>query len=182
MNSKMKLIFALLLIGLSAHAEEWGLTAGVAQTYALSRVPNTTTADRTSFRGGLTSSFFFLDNLKIRTGILYTQRRFEIHEGEDSYTYDWKFIDIPGLLQYRYSDHIGLFAGFILALTIADRITPGLEFTGTRKIAGLYQGGVSFLFDNMYGFDLYFERGFDNLDDNAAQPSGFGINLNYYFL
>ena len=172
-----------LLIPVAAISQEWGLAAGVSQTSAKSRVPDATTTHRLSFRGGLTSSFFFLnDEIKIRTGLLYTQRRFEIREDQSSYTYDWHYLDIPVLTQVKYNEMIAFFGGVNIEVNISSDTIPSLDGGGARSLSSVFQVGVNFLFDNMYGFDAYYEQGFDNIDDNVAQPSAFGIDLLYYFL
>lgn len=136
------LIFALLLsAGPIAKAEEWGVTLG---------------AGNYGFRTGLITSVFFRDDLKLRSGVIYSHRRFDLD-----------FVDWPLLLQWNITPVVGFYLGPQIALhTYANTI---------------YQGGINLLFDNMWGLDAYYEQSAGRFEDGAPLTS-VGAAIVYYFL
>lgn len=160
------IIFAIL--NAPAHAEEWGLLLGVHHTCATSREPGTSISGDFGIRTGIQTSFFLSQKLKIRTGAIYTQRHFEVHAVDGSRSHSWDYLDLPILLQYDPKPGTGLFIGPTVAANQSALI--------------FLQGGVNFIFDNMYGFDIFYETNPGPVDVDAEKLSAIGINLMYYFL
>lgn len=183
------LAFALLL-GASAHAQDFGLTFGLSGSKASAKNSGVSSGDTEfGFRLGGVAAFPLSDQLKFRTGVLYTQRHFDLKvDGTDVKATDkFDYIDIPFLAQFNFNENFGVFGGIVAAININDSIDlsgGGGSLTGTAiGTKGLYpliQIGVNGTFDNMYGIEAYYEMGLGDIYDGAKNYSVFGANFIYW--
>jgi hypothetical protein len=182
-NLSIFLIIFTILISIKGHAqEEFGFTVGLHQTSAQARAPGNSISSATSFRAGVLASFLLEDALKFRTGLLFTQRNFAFKENGTTHNYNLDYIDVPALIQYNFRPNLGLYGGFMIAMNTGSQISPGLPNNDLEELSPVAEVGLNILFDNVWGFDIYAEQGFESIDSNTAKFSSYGINLVYFFL
>jgi hypothetical protein len=178
------LLIVLVGWGTFSSAQEMGISAGAQESNASGRNPGDSTSGDFGIRAGFIGSFLLEDNLKFRTGLMYTQRHFDYKtSGGDTYTFNWDYVDVPALIQYNFNEIFGLFGGVIIAINSSHAVsgTPTYTVTGEKDLTPIFQAGVNLLFDNMYGFDLFYEQGFDTIDSNTKDLGAFGASFIYYF-
>jgi hypothetical protein len=180
---KLVLTLAFALMGTAAHAQEVGVLGGFAMTTADSRADGVSYGGKVNFRLGVPVAFELVDKLKFRTGLIYTQRHIEIKEGGMTGTAEFEYFDIPVLVQYKIHEMFGIFGGLTMAINSKKSAEIGGvsgDATGTESILPLVTVGVTTLFNDMIGFDFYYERGIGNIADDAKDFSTFGANFIYW--
>jgi hypothetical protein len=177
-------------MGVSAQAQDYGLTAGLSQSNAsasgnLSNA-NYSNSGEFGFRAGGVASFPLMDNLKFRTGLIYAQRHFTLkHDSPDvKITFNNDYLDIPVLAQYNFNEVFGLFGGIVAAVNVNKSVSSNVTVTnadsGTKNLLPILQLGINATFDNMYGVEAYYEFGLGDISDNAKNFNVFGANFIYW--
>lgn len=188
---KLALLFmtALGLASISAHGQDFGLTAGVLDSNASAKSGTTAGSLSTSgdfgFRAGGVVSVPLTDQLLFRSGLIFTQRHFDIKNAAGtSATLDFDYIDIPILAQYNFTENFGAFGGLIASANVNHSGggvgTIGFDVTGTKGLYPLLQVGVNGTFQNMFGVEAYYEYGLGDICDYAKNFSVFGLNFIYW--
>ena len=181
-------LFALAL-GASAHAQDFGITAGLSGSNATAKVSGQSAGStQFGFRAGGVASFPLTDSLKFRTGVMYSQRHFVLSDtAGNSATASFEYIDVPVLAQYNFNDSFGIFGGIIAAINVNNSVNTSnfvgggtSSATGTNGFYPLVQVGVNGTFDNMYGVEAYYEMGMGSIYDGAKNYSVFGANFIYW--
>jgi hypothetical protein len=185
----MKIVISALLmcfatgVSLSAGAQEVGILGGFHSTGADSKTSGTSIDNKVNFRLGVPIAFELVDKTKFRTGFIYTQRHVDVSGANFSGTINYEYIDIPAMLQYQVHEMFGVFGGLTMALNMKKSITgiPGMtKADGTESIIPLATVGVTTLFNDMIGFDFYYERGFGKVSKDVENFSTFGANFIYW--
>lgn len=179
-----------LTVGASAFAQDYGLTAGLSQSNASvsgNNLNGYSNSGEFGFRLGGVASFPLTDGLKFRTGLIYSQRHFDLKNSSPDIkiVHNFDYIDIPVLVQFNFNDTIGIFGGIIAAVNVNHNVsTSGVsgtyDVTGTKGLLPIIQLGVNATFDNMYGVEAYYEMGLGDIYDNAKNYSVFGANFIYW--
>lgn len=173
---------SLLLAAQLTHAQNFGALIGVHQTTADSKTANTSTDSGFNFKAGLAVSFELEQGSLFRTGVLYNQRHFDIKAGTAKTKVKFDYIDIPVNYQYNFTDTFGLFGGLVVAANVNDsrspKPSPTIDAEGLMPLIDL---GVNLTFQNMIGFDVYYERGLGKFADDLQDLSTFGLNFLYWF-
>lgn len=168
-----------------AFAQEFAATLGVQQTTADSNLSGVSVDGKLNFRAGALIGFELVDKVKFRSGLIYTQRHFDVKAGTATLEYKFDYFDVPALVQYNFSEMIGLFGGLNFGININDDVTYPAGTTATdpdaEKLIPLMTLGVNLMFNDMIGFDFYFERGMGKLAKNLENYSTFGGNFIYWF-
>jgi hypothetical protein len=186
---KSLFIFAAsLMMAASANAQEFGGLLGVHQTTADTSAAGASIDGRFNFKAGLLTNFGLNDMAKFRTGLLYNQRHVDLKAlGQKVAELNFNYLDVPALFQYNVNEMFGLFGGLVVGINVgkeAKATAPGVTVTGGGNVKGLIplvQVGANVTFDDMIGFDLYYERGLGEYAENLKDFSTFGANFIYWF-
>ncbi|MBX3023063.1 MAG: PorT family protein [Bdellovibrionales bacterium] len=186
MTGKILLAISAVFISFAAQAQEYGFLAGVHQTTASTDVNGASTDGKFGFKAGLTMGFELAPLMKFRTGAIYNQRHFEVKAGATTVEWNFDYLDVPALFQYNINETFGLFGGLNIGININDRtnIKPSVAVTPDNEANGLIplvQVGGNFLFEDMIGFDVYYERGLGKIGKDVKDFSTFGANFIYWF-
>ncbi len=173
-------------ISSAAGAQEYGVLLGVHQTTADTEAANTSVDGQFGFKAGFAAAFGLVDNLKFRTGVIYNQRHYELKmNGIKAAEVNFDYFDIPALVQYNMNEMFGIFGGLIAAVNVNDQVkgVNGATFPSADadKLIPLLNVGANLTFDDMIGFDLYYERGLGSFAYQAKDFSTFGANFIYWF-
>ena len=168
-----------LVVGASAQAQDYGLTAGFSQSNATASGSGVSTTGEFGFRAGGVAAFPLVDNLKFRTGLIFAQRHFDVTVAGNKATARFDYLDIPVLVQYNFNDMMGVFGGLVAAVNVNHNIDSG-SITGSKGLYPLVQAGFNATFDNMYGIEIYYEYGLGEFADNLKNFSVFGANFIYW--
>jgi len=169
----------------SLFAQEFGALAGVHQTTADAESSGTSIDGKFNFKAGMVVAFELTDRSKFRTGLLYTQRHVESTAGGGASDVNFDYFDVPALVQYNANDMFGFFGGLIVGINVNDDIKRPAGVTATdpdaEKLIPLMSLGVNMTFQDMIGFDVYYERGLGGISDGLENFSTFGANFLFWF-
>ncbi len=167
-----------------AWAQDMGALLGVHQTSADTSVSGAAVESQFNWRAGLALRLDLVEPIQFRTGLLYTSRAFEVSSGGLKTEYNFAYLDIPALVQYSVQDMLALHGGLIVAANVNDDVDPPSGTTAADPDADalipLMQLGVTLNFDDMVGFDIYFERGFGSFAKDLKDYSAFGASFIYW--
>jgi hypothetical protein len=192
----MTLKFTALIFGLmvsaNAMAQDYGLTLGVHQTTATvdtgtsaASFPAGSVSGRLNFDLGLTASFELVPNFRFRSGVLYDTRAFDykLANGAGTFSFNYAYVDVPVNVQYNFTPMVGIYGGLIVGIKASDsKTTPtGFVYDGSMKsMYPLVNLGVNFMFNNMFGFDLYGEDGLGEFADHMKNYQTIGMHFIYW--
>lgn len=201
MRHQLGIVVLGLFLSSAAFAQDYGLTIGVHQTNATVDVTGSSDVNVKSLTGGstsgmlgfdlgLTMSFELMPNFRFRSGALYNSRPFEYKGnttlvGAYSIKANYAWIDIPVNAQYNFTPTFGIYGGMIVAIKASDAysVTPSGGTNpdlGVKSMYPLLNLGVNFTFQDMLGFDLYYESGMGSFSDVAKNYSTFGMHFHYW--
>jgi hypothetical protein len=184
---KSLFIFAAsLMMAASANAQEFGGLLGVHQTTADTDSSNVSVDGQFNFKAGVLVNFGLNDMAKFRTGLLYNQRHVELKAaGSKLAEVNFNYLDVPALFQYNVNEMFGLFGGLVVGVNVGDEYKKSNGVTTAdieaKSLIPLLQAGANVTFDDMIGFDLYYERGIGKYADGMKDFSTFGANFIYWF-
>jgi hypothetical protein len=180
-----------LLLSSAAMAQDYGLTVGIHQTTATVSDSTTTglaggsVSGRLGFDAGLTASFELIPQVRFRTGVLYNQRPFDYKLANNVGTvgFNFAYVDVPVNAQYNFNQTVGIYGGLIVGVKASDSVNVPNGGTYSPNMKSLYplvNGGVNFMFNDMIGFDVYYEMGLGEFADNLKNYSTFGMHFIYW--
>ncbi len=165
-----------------AQAQEYGALLGVHQTSADSGTTGTSVDGVFNFKAGLAVGFGLSDTAKFRTGLLYNQRHVELDTAGIKTKVNLDYFDIPALVQFNVNPMFGFFGGLIVGVNINDEVKPKpATDPDVKTLIPLMSVGVNLLFEDMIGFDVYYERGLGEFANNLENYGTFGANFIYWF-
>jgi hypothetical protein len=195
----MAKIFALIcgvMISSAAMAQDYGLTIGVHQTTASidatdtsSQLGGATTGSvsgRLGYDLGLTASFELVPSWRFRTGALYDLRPFDYKiPNFGTVGYNFSYIDVPVNVQYNFTPVVGIYGGMIVGIKASDsqNLPSNASSTVGPNMKSLYpflNAGLNFTFNDLLGFDVYYESGIGSFSDNGKSYSTFGMHFIYW--
>ncbi len=184
----MKLLsttLTLFLISAPAWGQEWAASIGVHQTTADSNLDTASVDGKLNYKVGALVGFELQEPWKFRTGFLYNQRHIDLTTGGIKYEYNFDYIDIPANVQYQVNEMFGFFGGLVIAINMNDDVdvpsgAPAVDQDAEKMIA-ILNGGVNLMFNDMIGFDFYYERGMGRFANHLENHSTFGGNFIYWF-
>jgi hypothetical protein len=196
MTQKFFILIFGLLISAAAQAQDYGVTIGIHQTTATvdssitAANPNYGTGSVNGTLGfdlGLTASFELVPGFRFRTGALYDTRSFDYKltgSGRDGQTvgFRYAYIDVPVNAQYNFTPMVGIYGGLIVGIKASDSMNLPNGMTGgsVKSLYPLANVGVNFTFNDMLGFDLYYESGLGEFADKAKNYSTVGAHFIYW--
>lgn len=189
MIQKMLLICAMVVVSSVASAQEYGFLVGIHQTTATSDAPNSTTSGVLNWKAGLTMAYELVPNLRFKTGAIYNERHVDVKytstNPETKLGYNFQYIDVPINAQYNFNDMVGLFGGLVVGINVGDSVKApaGMQISDkdTKSLMPLVDVGLNFMFEDMVGFDVYYERGLGDAAKDFGKYSTFGGNFIYWF-
>jgi hypothetical protein len=184
MTKNLILLISSFLISAPAFAQEYAAVVGVHQTDADTDAAGASIDGVMNFKAGLGVRFSLMEGSYFRTGVLYNQRHIESKASATGTKtkINFDYIDIPATYQYNINEMFGVFGGLVVGVNINDDVdtTPSTD-PNADKIIPLLTAGVTLMFEDMIGFDFYYERGMGGFADNLSDYSSFGANFNYWF-
>lgn len=186
---KYAIIITGLLGSVTVSAQEYGALVGFHQTEAEFKTSSDADVDgKMGFKAGLAVAFELADKTHFRTGAIFAQRHVELKTGAGvgyaKVLFD--YIDVPVNVQYHLTDKFGVYGGVTVGVNVNDKIDYSEGITSrpdpdAEKMIPLLNAGVNLLFDDMIGFDFYYERGLGDISDGLKDYSTFGLNFLYWF-
>jgi hypothetical protein len=180
-----------MLMGMTAQAQEFVLSAGFRSTSASTDLVTTGTTYSVTGKNGFQIGgvgFIPLSNqFNFRTGFLFTQRFMEVTATSTSTTktdVELTYIDIPLTAMYKFNDYGGFFGGIVLGLNQAKECKTT---SATTNCAGAASSvipltmGLSFKFAPNFGGELAYEMVSGKLADIVSDAKSIGVNLLIYF-
>lgn len=185
MTKSLCILILAFAFGGTANAQEYGAVIGVHQTSAETEANGVTVDGKLNFKAGLAVGFELVEKVKFRTGAIYNQRHFETKAGATEIKVNFDYLDIPANVQYGFNDMFSVFGGLTFAVNINDdvksNVAGALPDPDTTKLVALLDVGVNMMFDDMIGFDFYYQRGLGGFADQLENYSTFGGNFLYWF-
>lgn len=160
-------------------AQEMGITGGFHFSQAHSTTAGDSEDGKIGYKLGAVVRLDMVENLNFRSGLIYSYRPFDFDRGTLHLNHKFSYLDIPALVEFKAHDQIGLFGGLVIGLNVDDKVTGG-RVQDVNEIIALAQVGASFNFDDLYGFDLYVERGLGDIYDGAEDLTSIGANFTYW--
>lgn len=164
-------------------AQEFGILGGFGQTTAESKVTGVSTEGEIGFRVGGVAKFEMTSEMFFRSGLIYSYRPFGVKSGATEGSAKFAYLDVPALLEYKMNDTFGFFGGLVIGINTSDKAEwngQDIDPQGMKSMYPLAQVGVNLLFQDMFGFDIYYERGLGEIHDGAENYSTFGANFVYW--
>ena len=163
-------------------AQEYGALLGVHQTSADSDVNNVSVDGVFNFKAGLTVGFELAEFTKFRTGVIYNQRHLETTTAGNKMDVNYAYLDVPALVQYNVNEMFGMFGGLIVGINVNDNLKPQpSNHVDVENMIPLLSLGINLTFQDMIGFDVYYERGMGDIGEGLENFSTFGANFLYWF-
>ncbi len=175
------LIAAALMISPFAQAQEFGVLLGVHQTTADANSTGTSVDGVFNFKAGLAVGLALSDTAKFRTGLLYNQRHIELNTAGFKTKVNFDYFDVPALVQFNVNEMFGLFGGLVVGINVNDETKPKLQDVDAKGLIPLLNLGVNLMFQDLIGFDVYYERGLGEFANNLENYGTFGANFIYWF-
>lgn len=176
-----------LFLGVSAFANdpEFAIAGGFRNTNADGAGGMTGSEARNGLQVGLLGFLPFNEVWGLRSGFLYSQRKYLVSNSTVEVDVDTAWIDIPATVLFRFNEYGGVFAGVVLAINQAKDCSKS---DGTScSIKGLSSTmvpltfGVSFKFAPQMGAEFYYEHNSGKASDDAENQRSVGANFAYYF-
>lgn len=179
-------LLILAIVGASqAWGQEWAATIGVHQTTADSNETGATVDGKLNYKVGALLGFELAEKTKFRTGFLYNQRHIDKTLAGQKFEYKFSYVDIPANLQYNINEMVGFFGGLVIAVNVGDDVDGPAGVTvvdpDAEKMIAIMNLGVNLMFNDMIGFDFYYERGMGRFAKGLENHSTFGGNFIYWF-
>lgn len=179
---KSILVLALgMFLGTAVQAQEYGALLGVHQTSADSVNSGTSIDGGFNFKAGLAVAFELMEGTKFRSGLLYNQRHIEAKSAGVKSDINFDYFDIPALVQYNVNDMFGFFGGLVVGVNVNDDVHPKGTDPDAKSLIPLLNLGFNLTFQDMIGFDVYYERGLGKFAENLENYGTFGANFIYWF-
>lgn len=179
-------ILGVLLTGSVAQAQDFGIILGVQESNATASNAGWSTSGEFGFKIGGVVSAPLADKVNFRSGIVYTQRHFDLKDSAgDKLVNSFDYIDVPALVQYNFTENFGIFGGLMVAFNVNDSVSSSnsslsTTVTGNKSLIPLVQIGFNGTFNNQYGVEAYYEQGLGDIYDGAKNFSVFGANFIYW--
>jgi len=180
MRKMLVLLISVLSFGLSANAQELGMTGGFSSSQAEAKTAGVSEDSSIGYRFGASVKFNLMDQLNFKTGLLYVYRPFTFKTSGTEYDLKFAYLDLPATMEFKFNDMIGVFGGVIVGINVSDNNSLVGDPREVEELIAHLQGGVSFLFDDLYGFDIYMEKGMGDIYNNAKDYTTYGANFVYY--
>jgi hypothetical protein len=179
------LLGLILIFSSLAWGQEWGATVGVHQTTADSNVTGASVDGKLNYRIGALLAFELGEGTKFRTGALYNTRHMDVTLPTGKYEYKFAYLDVPANIQYNFNEMVGVFGGMVIALNVGDDVDGPAGVTvrdpDAESMIAILNLGVNLTFNDMIGFDFYYERGMGRFADGLENHSTFGGSFLYWF-
>ncbi len=142
-----KFIFVIGLLmgfGSAAHAQDFGILLGVHESNATASQTGWSSSNEFGFRVGGTVSVPLADQVNFRSGLIFTQRHFDLTDtAGDKLINNFDYLDVPALVQYNFTENFGVFGGLIVAFNVNNNVSVSSgnlsgTATGTKAMLPLF--------------------------------------------
>lgn len=179
------LLAFILIFSSLAWGQEWGASIGVHQTTADSNQTGSSVDGKLNYKVGALVGFELNEQTKFRSGVLFNQRQFDVSNSLGKFDYKFAYIDVPANVQYNFNEMVGLFGGLVIAMNVSDDVDGPAGVTvsdpGAESMIAILNMGVNLTFNDMIGFDFYYERGMGRFANGLENHSTFGGSFLYWF-
>jgi len=181
----LSVLLTLTFLSAPAWGQEWAATIGVHQTTADTNESGATVDGKLNYKVGAVLGFELNEVTKFRTGITYNQRHMDKTIAGAKFEYKFAYIDVPANVQYNINEMVGFFGGLVIAVNVGDDVDgpAGAVITNpeAENMIAIMNGGVNLMFNDMIGFDFYYERGMGRFAKGLENHSTFGGSFLYWF-
>jgi hypothetical protein len=178
---KTLLILAVTLLSFCVRAEEMHLVAGMRSDSADATTSGSNVDGKANFQAGGIGYWDTSDNLKLRSGLVYTQRSYDVQSGSTVVSEPrLSYLDIPISGLFKINDFAGAFAGLNGSFNINKDCGSG-SCTGVNTFPIAGQLGGAFEIADRLGLELYYEHGLTKIADDIENPRVFVGQLTYAF-
>lgn len=171
-NKTLALIgLVMLFSGSPAFSMDMGLGIGLRMNDAKSKTTNQSVDGTNSFQfGGLIYSPLS-GKFELRTGFMYTERKYEVGITDVKLTY----VDVPLTFMYKMADYGGVFFGIDAALKVSDDC-GGSDCTDAKSFVTPVTFGGSFKVAPQIALELFYEMISGDLYNNLKDATAVGAN------
>lgn len=166
----------------SASALDVGLEFGVRSQSADVDTP-ATSKSQMGMQFGATTIVPIVNNLNLRTGMLYTQRPITKEVSGSEYKYTLNYVDIPVQLLLKLEEYAGIYFGVAVAMNMDKNCSgvAGCTVTGVKTPLIPLTFGATFKFAPQLGGSLQFETASGDAADGLKNFRAVGANLIVFF-
>jgi hypothetical protein len=165
-----------------AHAKDINIVGGLRYDSAKSQTVGTDTEGRIGFQGGGIAHFDLSEHFFVRSGMLFTVRRFEVSRGATIQSKpSWYYFEVPVGLLYRHNELFGAFAGLNLGVHVGTTCSIGTCPDAKLLPTGFQVGGTLQATEHI-GLEAYYEQGFVELASEVDTPRAVAVQVLFNFL
>lgn len=153
---------------------DYGLEVGIRQQSG--DVEGLSADSQMGLQFGVSANVPMSGALHLHTGMLYTQRPLLAKDPLGDNKITMNYLDVPVALMYKFEEHMGVYAGVVLALNLDKKLDRGvLEDVKSPLIPFIF--GASFKFAPNFGINLYYEHTSGDVAKNLKDYRAVGANL-----
>ncbi len=150
------------IVTVSAFANDFAAVLGFRTNSWDTSVTSTTSSGsgKAGLQAGVLGFIDLAQAVALRTGFLYTQRKYSVTVGTSTTDFDFAYFDVPATVMYKFSEYGGIFGGAVLALNASKSCTVSSGTCDTNGVKSSLIGlqfGASFKFAPQMGAELYYE-------------------------
>ncbi len=186
MRQLMTLVLTLFL-GTSAFANdpEFAFAVGFRNTNVDPKGGMTSSEAGNGIQVGMLGFLPFNEVWGLRSGFLYSQRKYLVSNGTVDTEVNTAWLDIPATVMVRFNEYGGVFGGIVLALNQAKDCSQSdgspCNIQGLTSSVMPLTFGVSFKFAPQMGAEFYYEHLSGKVSDDSENQRSIGANFAYYF-
>ena len=175
-----------MLVSLTAMAENQGaLLLGFRQNAASTDVDGASIESKIGYNFGGIALIDLTEKLKLRTGFIYAQRDVDAKVGSDTTEYKLTYFDIPVTLYVPVSDMVGVFGGITRGLkssvSCSNKDGSSCTVDDAKSSIMPFIIGANFKIAPELGFEMYFEKGSEEIVKSVQDFTTVGANVFYTF-
>lgn len=177
---KKFVLIALSVLGFSSASyadTDYGLEVGIRQQSGDTDGANTSTDSQNGIQFGGFAHFQLVDNLHLRTGMLYTERPLLTKSLLGDAKVKMTYLDIPVALMYKFEEGAGVYGGISLAMKLDATSDFGSDPTDVKSPLTPFIFGAFFKFHPNFGVNIYYEMASGEVADSLENYRAVGANL-----
>jgi hypothetical protein len=176
---KKLVLIALSVLGLSSVSmadTDFGLEVGIRQQSGDSDTAGVSTDAENGIQFGGFAHFQLVNNLHLRTGMLYTERPLTVKSGSSENKVKLTYLDVPLALMYKFEEGAGVYGGVSLAMKL-DASSDGADPADVTSPLIPIIFGAFFKFHPNFGVNIYYEMASGKVADGLENYRAVGANL-----
>ena len=176
---KKFILIALFVLGFSSASladTDFGVEVGIRQQSGDSDATGTSTDAENGIQFGGFAHFQIVDNLHLRTGMLYTERPLTTTGISGDNKVKMTYLDVPVALMYKFEEGAGVYGGVSLAMKLDASADLGDPEDVTSPLIPIIFGAF-FKFHPNFGVNIYYEMASGKVADGLENYRAVGANL-----